>query len=209
MWALFMWGLGVVLVNAYILYKTAHMYIWCTDKKQIMSQYEFRKSVALAYILNNNDHKKVTETTTNTNISTQSNDRTGSELVSSSIAKSRTKRGNHSQSTPHFKRKAVRFNDKSLHPITGSLRNHLDTSFCHLPMTFSEIETKSLRCQLHRWIDRNIEYKHSVMVCTYCNVSLCVYCYKVFHTMKHVNSLKKYTTDLILKYNHCPTIRQK
>ena len=47
-WALFMWGLGVILVNAYLCYKSAHLLIWCTDKKDIMSQYDFRKSTILA-----------------------------------------------------------------------------------------------------------------------------------------------------------------
>ena len=31
-WALFMWGLGVMILNAYILYKTDHLIIWCKKK---------------------------------------------------------------------------------------------------------------------------------------------------------------------------------
>ena len=93
-----MCGFGVVLVNTsyMILYKTAHMYISCVDKKQILSQYKVCKSVTIVYILNNNGHQKVPKIRTNTNTSTQSRDGTGSDLVSSSIAKSCTKRGNQS-----------------------------------------------------------------------------------------------------------------
>ena len=42
-----MWGLVVILVNAYLCYKSAHLIIWWTDKKDIMSQYEFGKSIVL------------------------------------------------------------------------------------------------------------------------------------------------------------------
>ena len=45
-----MWGFGVLLVNAYILYKTAHLYVWCKKKESILSQYDFRKEVVLTWI---------------------------------------------------------------------------------------------------------------------------------------------------------------
>ena len=45
-----MWGFGVILVNAYIVYKTAHLIIWCKKKDEVLSQYEFRKEIALSWI---------------------------------------------------------------------------------------------------------------------------------------------------------------
>ncbi len=32
----------VLLVNSYVLYKTAHIYVWKMDSKSVMMQYDFR-----------------------------------------------------------------------------------------------------------------------------------------------------------------------
>ena len=45
-----MWGFGVMLVDTYLLYKTAHHIIWCNKKDEILLQYEFRKEIALSWI---------------------------------------------------------------------------------------------------------------------------------------------------------------
>ena len=39
--AIWMWGVQVLLINAYVLYKTTHLVIWCKDKKSLLSHYEF------------------------------------------------------------------------------------------------------------------------------------------------------------------------
>ena len=39
-----------MLVNAYLLYKTSHLIIRCKKKDEVLSQYEFRKEVALGWI---------------------------------------------------------------------------------------------------------------------------------------------------------------
>ena len=45
-YAFFFWGFGVLLVNAYIAYRT-----YCEDQNiKPVSQYEFRKSIALAWL---------------------------------------------------------------------------------------------------------------------------------------------------------------
>ena len=171
-----------------------------------MSQYEFRKSVALAFILNDNKKSRTssTETTTTKSVSSCSTSK-----KSLSVAESRGRRVNQ-QDNPHSKRKAKRFNDKTLNPMTGSLSDRLNPVYNHLPENnVAEQRNKSLRCQLHRWTDRNIEYKNNVMVCTHCNVSLCLHCYKAFHTIKHVKELKKFVSDTIIKYDHCPTVRNR
>ena len=48
-----MWVFGVMLVKTYILYKTAHLIIWRKKKDEILSQYEFRKEIALSRIPKN------------------------------------------------------------------------------------------------------------------------------------------------------------
>lgn len=45
-WSIFLWGLGVLLVNAYITYKKVQ--IEAGRERFMLSQFEFRQSVALA-----------------------------------------------------------------------------------------------------------------------------------------------------------------
>ena len=46
-WAIYLWEMGVMLVNSYVCYKTYQESIGI-DKKKILSQFEFRQSIALA-----------------------------------------------------------------------------------------------------------------------------------------------------------------
>ena len=46
-----MWGVQLLLVNAYILYKTTHLIMWKKDKKSLMSHYDFWHQIALAWLL--------------------------------------------------------------------------------------------------------------------------------------------------------------
>ena len=48
--AIFMWALGVILVNAYVAYIATNTQIWHKKKKELLSHYQFRKPVALALI---------------------------------------------------------------------------------------------------------------------------------------------------------------
>lgn len=50
-WSIWMWGVQVLLVNAYVLYKTAHLYMWKKNKKSIMSQYDFHHQIALDWLM--------------------------------------------------------------------------------------------------------------------------------------------------------------
>ena len=52
-----MWGVQVLLVNAFILYKTLHLFIWKREKKQVLSQYEFRCQVVLEWLCSSEEKK--------------------------------------------------------------------------------------------------------------------------------------------------------
>ena len=155
-----MWGLGVILVNAYLCYKNAHLLIWCTDKKDIMSQYDFRKSIVLAWM---HDHGVVllpviSETTVPSTLSALAS-------ASSSLASSQQIRGNHQGK--QISKKATQFTDKTLNPFTGSLRIQLNQKYSHLLKPNLDIlKNSSLQCQLHQFIDGKIEFKDYVMVCS-------------------------------------------
>ena len=45
-----MWGVQVLLVNAFILYKSAHLLIWKTPAKLVLSQCDFRRAIALEWL---------------------------------------------------------------------------------------------------------------------------------------------------------------
>jgi hypothetical protein len=50
-----MWGLQVLLVNAYILYHSAHILIWKTNKKNILDQYKFREEIVKSWMDGDNE----------------------------------------------------------------------------------------------------------------------------------------------------------
>ncbi len=54
-WSIWMWGLQVLLVNAFVLYRTAHRLIWKTEKKLILSHYEFWEAIIKACIDGDDD----------------------------------------------------------------------------------------------------------------------------------------------------------
>ena len=49
-WSIWMWGVQVLLTNAYVLYKCTHLHMWKMPAKNIMTQYESCKAVALAWL---------------------------------------------------------------------------------------------------------------------------------------------------------------
>jgi len=53
-----MWDIQLLLMNAYVLYKTAHLLIWHKDKNTIMSQYKFCKSIVLSWLDSKIDQKQ-------------------------------------------------------------------------------------------------------------------------------------------------------
>ena len=49
-WSMWMWGVQVLLVNSYILYKTAHLLIWKPPQKNVLSQYDFHHAIVLIWL---------------------------------------------------------------------------------------------------------------------------------------------------------------
>ena len=58
-WSIWMWSIQILLVNAYVLYKSAHLLIWKTNKKKFLSQYDFRKEIVMAWFEYNDGSKKI------------------------------------------------------------------------------------------------------------------------------------------------------
>jgi hypothetical protein len=107
-WALWFWGIQVLLVNLYLLYKTAYLHVWKKDPKTITLQYDFRYQIVLAWF---------------------------GVLVSRTNA-DETKHGFDEQttSTQHTtpsskKAKHVKVKDTTLDPVPGSLRVRLNSDY--------------------------------------------------------------------------------
>ena len=109
------------------------------------------------------------------------------------------------------KSKAQRFTASTLSPYHGSLRKRLELSFVHMPVQ-PEGKEKNQVCQLHRWAYRrslgnNQEqlFKNSipdgarknVMYYKICDVKICLWYWKIFHTCAHLE--RKIETILKLK----------
>jgi len=161
-WAIWMWGIQVLLVNAYVLYKTAHLYMWKKNKKSLMSHYEFRRQIALAWLL--------------------SGDETGSKSK-------RTRTVSDMSTATPSSNKSKKVSNASLDPSNGALRMRLDDDQ-HFPI-FSTI-TKRPCCSLCRWVEqeKDIKNRSGIIACDKCNVFLCIGCFKPFHTVSSVSKLR-------------------
>ena len=177
-----------MLVNAYQLYRTACRYIWCVPVKDIISQYEFRKQICLSWLNQHNyrDH-----------ISPQSGLRSNISVpcVHSHKLNVRNKDDN--------VQKAPRVTVRSL-SLRGSLGIRLDKSVQHLPLSnVKDLRKHHLVCSVHRWVDRRIRFKDTVMVCSHCKVALCLWCYAPFHSIVDVSELRKVVEKTITINDHC------
>ena len=95
--------------------------------------------------------------------------------------------------------KRRRLNDKTMNPLFGELKCHLDRNVCHLPNdNFIQLKKRRLRCALHRWVNRNTEIRSMILLCSTCNIPLCVRCYKPFHTVACVKKLEDVVKKIIV-----------
>ena len=155
-WAIWMWGVQVLMVNAYILYKTSHLIIWHKDEKTLLSHYEFHRQLALAWVGSPEDAHMA------------------GQKHSWDDASSTTSSG-----------KSTRINDTTLDPLKGTLWMRLDDD-SHYPVLPN---AKRPCCRLCQWVetawDKN-KVISNVLFCDKCHVSLCVACFKPFHTISDV-----------------------
>lgn len=109
-WLIWMWGVQLLLVHTYVLYKSTHLLTWKRRKKTLLSQYEFWLQIALACLSRAED--------------TDGGDRVGSNKKHMHVDDS-------SSSSPCMK--ALRVNDVTLSPTIGALRARLDSDY-HYPV---------------------------------------------------------------------------
>jgi hypothetical protein len=176
-WAIWLWGVQVLLVNAYILYKHAHLYIWKTKASRLLTHYEFQKMVALNWI--NPEHYPIASDSEMDRVKRRRQDTDTSTISSRKTSTTR----------------AATVNDDSLSQ-GGSLHCHLSSRFFHCP---TRPLAKDPTCSLHRWASGDGSCKHRAqgMTCDCCNVNLCLDCFGPFHTISDLKRLKSEIQKII------------
>lgn len=169
-WAMWMWGVQVLWVNPFILYKSAHLLIWKTPAKLVLSQYDFRRAIVLKWL----------------GVERQSADRPEeeeegpqpkrrkSDAVSLSACSTEMSQG----------KRATYVTDASLDQINGSLRERLNEFADHYP---KRSKLKAPWCSLCCLVD-NQKFYTGVVCCDICKVHLCIDCFKPFHSISQLSA---------------------
>jgi hypothetical protein len=168
-WAIYLWGLGVMLVNSYVCYKSYHLEKG-TPKKNILTQFEFRRSIALAWM--KPDEYWLT---------------TGTKQAETSSAVKKRKRA-----SPRNKAvRAIYLNDTALNAETGKLKGRVNHhGLIHLPVPPTAIKPI---CACHRWAgNRKLpKVAAQILLCKACKIHLCLDCFDKFHTEVDVTALRR------------------
>jgi hypothetical protein len=198
-WSLAFWGIGVQFVNAYVVYCKV-MEESGVPRKDWLSHYDFRKSVALEWI-NEKQEKVASKRNFVSMVEEGSDDDSpkrdtvfGSNVGESGGRRSSARiRRSKEEEVQETVKRSVRVTDSSLHP-DGALNKRLQRDLFHWPKQAKQNQ----RCTLHRWAS-NVELKDKVLRCTDCEVHLCVNCYKVFHMVPNLVDKKDDMCKLFLE----------
>ena len=150
---------------------TEKLTVWCgkLKKKKLLTHYEFRKAIALAWLTGKSCSEQQGEGTKQKRDSTVS-------MITCSVSSTSCA-------------KVARVNDAALDPSNGSLKGRLNDNYVHYPEPST---AKQPCCSLCHVVNpnRNIRAYTSVCRSDICKVHLCVQCFKPFHTIASVKHLK-------------------
>jgi hypothetical protein len=142
-------------------------------EKNILSQHDFRKAIALAWI-NPEQHYQ----TRNVRKPATGSTPASAQAMMGSDKKDRSMR------RKTKKTRTKQFTDK-LVALNGRLScTWLNTALNHLPVPGGA----KLRCSMHCWL--GIETQKDLSKCEACNVCLCIKCYKCFHMAPDLAGMK-------------------
>lgn len=164
-WSMFFWCFQVLMTNSYIAYKK---YMEIHDVKP-MTHYQFRYRLCISWL----DRKYRINITVS---------------VARSIVSSLTSVGEietRSRNAASKKPKRTQVSDTTLHPEDGKLKRRLEAGD-HWPLPNV---VKDPICQMHFWATQK-KYRKQTMYCAKCGVTLCLICYKKFHTISHLVDMK-------------------
>jgi hypothetical protein len=198
-WSVWLWGFGVLMVNAYVYYKKV-MEENGVPKKEWLTHYEFRRHIALAWVQSDEPSIKIRR---RANLPVQepvAGKRKAAPVATVTVRKSKRKvLGDFAsvQSPPSTiamssittnstaTKKSAPIKDSTLAAITGPFSRRLDPLVGHFCM---EVDHRP-KCALHRWAS-GLEQTAIVFSCSFCCVTLCVECFRIFHTINSDDLIK-------------------
>ena len=98
---------------------------------------------------------------------------------------SRARRSLYTHVIPEANRGA-RVTDQILHPSNVKLKERINKNKGHLPV---ETTKKYSRCQIHYWATK--KKLRTNIVCSNCDVTLCINCYSQFHLVPDLVGIKR------------------
>jgi len=190
-WSFWMWSMGMLLTNTYIVYKRFHE---VHKSKQVYSHYEFVCSVARAWLqperhnfrsgrsysnLSNDDN---TSATTSTYISMDRR----VEIETTTSARRTSARRSVLEITDETTTEKKRKTTMSDATLKSQFRERLNDSIPHWPVK-AATNKQPPRCQLHTWATQSkVRKKADVVRCETCDVYLCIDCFKLFHKTRDI-----------------------
>ena len=182
--SIFLWGLDVSMVNAYLLYKS-----WMEmHKLSPMSHYRFRERIAEAWMDLDNYWKerypKRRKLVSQASVCLSG--KSIKQLSTGSISSLSRQTRSTAASAAITPRKNCRQLSQTALDSGRFASRLLHSGDCtHLP---TPVHSKHSECQLHKWASKRT--RKQVMTCSDCDITLCVQYYKPFHTVLNLNCIK-------------------
>ena len=180
-WSVFLWGLDVAIVNAYLLYKSWYE----MHGLKPMSHYFFREKIALAWLDEEQYWPRRYSRRPKSNNKPDSKSKKVHVSSSASSARMTRSVASSTLSTTGTVKVCRVLNQNSLTNGNFDKRLILSNEYTHLP---APALSKHSKCQLHKWSDKRT--RKQVAYCADCQVSLCIQCYKAFHTVLDLRRVK-------------------
>ena len=146
------------------------------DNKKTLSHYEYIRQISLAWI-NQEEYRPKT-------LKFVSRKRPKEDQqIPVTRGRKKLDTGSLSVSSKHLK--YYKIEDESLHPNNGKYSCRLNMSVQHFP---ESPKVKRARCALHKWSrdQKGSEVFASVVLCSVCQVNICLSCYKLFYTEAYI-----------------------
>ena len=176
-WSIFLWGMDVAVVNAYLIYKSWYE----MHGLKPMTHYSFRESIALAWL----DQEKFWPSRYARCYRGDSKGTSGRKKQASLSRVTRSSINASHSSESLISKSCSTLNKYSLEAGSFNKRLILKDDYTHLP---APAVSKHSECQLHKWANKRT--RKQIAYCADCNVCLCIKCYKVFHTVADLNRIK-------------------
>lgn len=176
-WSMFFWCYQMLLTNCFIVYKKYMI----MHRQKPMTHYEFQKAIALAWIDSKHywpNLNKKRKLPLEFDLISKSSSLSKSLSTKHDMATTRRSLRMHTEASKQ-RMKSIRVTDESLAP-DGALRIRLQRGE-HWPVMNEE--KKEPRCQLHYWAT-DLKHRAQLMFCQTCEVTLCLQCFKLFHTVE-------------------------